>query len=178
VLHDDDEVAAMNQLTGSRRALTRTAFALAAASFVLGGLGTPTAAVAEANDAADTTANHYSGALAAHVAPCATLCTRGTMTGSLEGAFAFDLATMTPAGGSSVLQYTGSVTIRTANGDILGTDSGVWDLATGRVVDHITVTGGTGGWAGASGHVETVGIFDPAAGVGLSEFVANVRTSP
>jgi hypothetical protein len=54
--------------------------------------------------------------------------------------------------------------VHASRGDLGCTDAGVYNFASGGVVDICTVTGGTGDWAGTQGHLRIHGTFTIAEG--------------
>jgi hypothetical protein len=67
---------------------------------------------------------------------------------------------------------TGTGTLVAANGDVLIVDfSGQAEIgAIVSIVEHATITGGTGRFAGASGSFTIQRVFDPAAGTTIGSF--------
>ncbi len=107
------------------------------------------------------------------------LCTKGRLSGDIKGGFVFTANTLTPTADTpvtGVVHYTGDIVIHTTNGDILIKDAGAFNAlpgGTGDVGSVSTITGGTGRWAGAAGHIHISGTFTPADG-GDSDFEGEV----
>jgi hypothetical protein len=107
--------------------------------------------------------------------PSVALCTSGRFIGGINGAFVFIATSLTghqdtPVTG--IVHYTGDITIRTRHGDIFDKDAGAFNAATdstGDVGSVSTITGGTGRYAGASGHIHIAGTFTSEEG-GDSEY--------
>ncbi|HKY35390.1 MAG TPA: hypothetical protein VJN18_05585 [Polyangiaceae bacterium] len=109
------------------------------------------------------------------VLPCDTLCTGGPLTGGLAGTLSWHMDLMEPTDDPNVVKLTGVNTITTASGSFQGTDYILWNLATGDFVDVTVVSSGTGAFAGAKGTLVIQGFFDPAAGQGISKYVAILK---
>jgi hypothetical protein len=110
------------------------------------------------------------GQLKTEQVECASLCTQGPITGDLRGTLHFTMATMTETETPNVATYTGVNTITTSFGSFTGTDYGIWNLATGEFVDYTEITGGTGIYRGVHGSMSIMGVFDPVAGAGSSNW--------
>jgi hypothetical protein len=114
------------------------------------------------------------GHLESAAVACDSLCTHGDLTGDLEGTFDFTLETLVPTHVPDVSTYTGHSVIRTAHGEIHGRNAGVWNLATGQVVDRLTIESGTGDFEGAVGSILILGVFDAVTGMGSSDYVGAI----
>jgi hypothetical protein len=86
--------------------------------------------------------------------------TAGTIhSGLLRGTTAFS-GTFTDAQGD----YVGTLVITTKHGTLTLSDQGSLNLATGQFIDNLTVVGGTGRYAGASGELFDQGTLDLQTG--------------
>ena len=114
--------------------------------------------------ASDASCSTLFGVFRAHPAsPCASpvgFCTAGTLWGSLSGSYSFVMASSTPTGtpeAPDIFFYTGASTITLGTGDALvGIDTGTVDLnpaGSHALAAILTITGGTGGRAGQTGHL-------------------------
>jgi hypothetical protein len=104
----------------------------------------------------------------------------GRMVGGIEGSYQF---TFGPLGGSDpaapVLFGTADATITTRKGELRWHESNAYDY--GNQDDYnnailASVTGGTGAWAGASGHVILSGYFHAADNSGELDYVGAICT--
>jgi hypothetical protein len=114
------------------------------------------------------------GQLTTHQVECASLCTAGTLTGDIKGKLEFTMSSMTETGTPNVSTYVGVNVITTSYGTLTGTDYGVWNLATGEFTDYTEFTSGTGIYAGVKGSMSIMGVFDPVAGKGASDWRASL----
>lgn len=112
------------------------------------------------------------GTLTTEVVPCTELCTESDWNGSLDGTSRFTLISLEDAGipNANISRFHGDLVLSTARGDLIGQDSGVWDLDTGRYVDVYTVTSGTGDFEGATAVILLWGTLDPVTGQGFSHY--------
>ena len=112
------------------------------------------------------------GSLTTEVVPCTGLCTESDWNGSLDGTSQFTLISLEDAGipDANISRFHGDLVLSTARGDLIGQDSGVWNLDTGQYVDVYTVTSGTGAFEGATAVILLWGTLDPATGQGLSHY--------
>ena len=98
------------------------------------------------------------------------LCTSGRFIGGINGDFVFIAVSLTPHHDTpvtGVVHYTGDMTISTRQGVIFDKDAGAFNAATGSTGDVgsvSTITGGTGRYAGASGHMHIAGTFTAEEG--------------
>lgn len=115
------------------------------------------------------------GLTSSQVLPCDTLCTGGPLTGGLAGTLAWRMDLMEPTDDPDVVKLTGVNTITTTTGSFKGTDYVLWNLATGDFVDVTVVKSGTGAFAGAKGTLLIQGLFDPATGQGVSNYVGILK---
>ena len=134
------------------------------------------AASAVVSSAAEAAWKPVRGHLDSAAVACESLCTHGDLTGDLAGTFDFTLETLVPTSVPDVSTYTGHSVITTASGEIHGRNAGVWNLATGQVVDRLTIESGTGDYEGARGTILIVGVFDPVTAIGSSDYVGAVHT--
>jgi hypothetical protein len=86
------------------------------------------------------------------------------MIGRITGDYTYTLGTMTPAaaGYPNLIYVTGTSEVETKNGTLSFVETSTQDTAelgdlNGTVL--MTITGGTGQWQGASGHIVLVGFF-------------------
>ncbi len=142
------------------------------AGLLLAGGVTLSANSADANAPRDLT---LYGGLTTHQVACSGLCTGGPLTGGLNGSLAFTMATMTPTETPNVVTYVGVNTITADHGTFTGTDYGIWNLSTGEFVDYMTISSGTGRFAGATGSFTIAGGFDPVSGIGSSHYQAVIH---
>lgn len=104
------------------------------------------------------------------------LCTAGRFNGGIQGDFEFTATSLTPTATAGVFFYTGTIVVHTRRGDLLCASAGVFNTSgDGELVDHCTITGGTGNLTGASGYLLTIGTFTPAAG-GDSDYRGTLST--
>src|SRR6266511_2467594 len=89
------------------------------------------------------------------------LCTAGVFKGDhlLRGTTSFVADGIAPAAGmpaveaASTLSYSGLLTITTQHGTLTTRDTGIFDTAAGLFASRDIVVGGTGVFAGATGHI-------------------------
>jgi hypothetical protein len=117
------------------------------------------------------------------IVPCGDpLCTAGKVWGGLKGDLDVVADLVAPAHPSvpSVFRFTGQSVITADDGSLLvGTDVGAIDTAPtgdGHVGTLLTWTGGTGRYAGASGHIVIDGRVDFAAGRVATDYRGEVCT--
>jgi hypothetical protein len=112
------------------------------------------------------------GTLTTTVVPCASLCTESEWTGRLDGTSSFTLISLEDAQipNANISRFHGDLVLSTARGDLIGQDSGTWNLDTGKYVDIYTVTSGTGDYAGATAVIVLFGTLDPVTGEGFSHY--------
>lgn len=94
------------------------------------------------------------------------VCTAGRLSGALEGEYKFAMSTAQAADSAvpSIAFFTGHSTITSKPGDTLEAfDAGTLDHQTGGFSSLITITRGTGSYAGATGQLRVTGLFDPKA---------------
>lgn len=124
--------------------------------------------------------------------PCTTaangLCTMGRIIGGIQGTYNFALSGDNEKKGgaaslgdktfpSSVIHFTGRDVIQTKDGDLFGAEAGALDTTSpGNYADLMTITGGTGVFAGAFGQIHFFGNFDLATGTGDSQYSGVVCT--
>jgi hypothetical protein len=93
------------------------------------------------------------------------LCTAGRLEGTINGDFVFTADKLLPSDTPGVLFYTGHIVVQTSRGEVTCQDAGVFGTTgAGPVADVCTITGGTGDWAGVSGHIRIHGTFTFAEG--------------
>jgi hypothetical protein len=94
------------------------------------------------------------------------LCTAGRLEGTINGDFVFTATSLTPSSTPGVFFYTGEIVVQTSKGEVRCQDAGAYGLGqpSGPVVDICTITGGTGDWAGVTGHIRIHGTFTATEG--------------
>jgi hypothetical protein len=98
------------------------------------------------------------------------VCTKGHVSGSIEGEFVFTVTALIPNADTSqtgVLNYTGEGVVTTRHGLIFFKDTGAIDVTPGDPGDIgsvSTITGGTGRYLGASGRFHVAGTSTAADG--------------
>jgi len=112
------------------------------------------------------------GSLVTEVVPCSSLCTESEWDGSLDGVSSFTLIWLEDLGipGANLSRFHGDLVLSTPRGDLIGQDTGLWNLDTGDYIDIYTVTSGTDDFAGARGVLILSGKLDPATGHGDSHY--------
>jgi hypothetical protein len=138
------------------------------------------AALASAADSGDTTPASHGRAVRGHIVAevltgpeCTSpvnQCTKGHISGGIEGDFVFRVTAILPNADTpqtGVVNYTGEVVVKTSRGLIFFKDTGAIDQTPGDPGDVgsvSTITGGTGRYLGASGHLHLSGTFTPEDG--------------
>ncbi|HLM58718.1 MAG TPA: hypothetical protein VK422_21620 [Pyrinomonadaceae bacterium] len=98
------------------------------------------------------------------------LCAAGQFYGAIRGEFFLVATSLTPTQdtpATGVYIYTGDTVIKTKEGDIHTKDAGALNLTPGSTGDDIsivTITGGTGAYAGATGRLRASGTFSESGG--------------
>jgi hypothetical protein len=98
------------------------------------------------------------------------LCAGGQFYGAIRGELFLVGTSLTPTQDTpvtGVFIFTGDGVIKTKEGDISTKDTGALNLApgsTGDDVSIVTITGGTGAYAGATGRLRASGTFSEAGG--------------
>lgn len=98
------------------------------------------------------------------------LCAAGQFYGAIRGELILVATSLTPTHDTpvtGVYMYTADDVIKTKEGDIYTKDAGALNLtpgSTGDDVSIITITGGTGAYAGATGRLRAYGTFSEAGG--------------
>ncbi len=98
------------------------------------------------------------------------LCAAGQFYGAIRGELFLVGTSLTPTQDTpttGVYMFTGDDVIKTREGDIYTKDAGVLNLTPGSTGDDIsivTITGGTGKYAGATGSLRAYGTFSEAGG--------------
>lgn len=92
--------------------------------------------------------------------PVALLCATGTFTGSLQGSFTNALFYLSPAPTLGVAYYDGKITLITSTGALFCDLDGALNTlsSTGEFGEICVITGGTGVFNQASGHLRLIGI--------------------
>ena len=96
-------------------------------------------------------------------------CTAGRASGTIEGDFVFTAFRSVPSDTPGVVLYTGEIVFQTSRGELHCQDAGAYNIGelesgAGPFASVCTITGGTGDWAGATGHIRTHGTFTLADG--------------
>lgn len=109
------------------------------------------------------------------------ICTSGRVFGSLHGTLKLTATSLIPSGAGGLPEvsfFTGQSVIQVKNGDVLiGIDTGAFDLQDGTVVTLLTWVGGTGQFAGASGHIRISANLDFSTGIVESRYKGEICTS-
>ena len=98
------------------------------------------------------------------------LCAAGQFYGAIRGELLLVATSLTPTQDTpvtGVYMYTADDVIKTKEGDIYTKDAGALNLTPGSSGDDIsivTITGGTGAYAGATGRLRASGTFSDAGG--------------
>ena len=98
------------------------------------------------------------------------LCAAGQFYGAIRGELLLVATSLTPTQdtpATGVYMYTADDIIKTGEGDIYTKDAGALNLTPGSTGDDIsivTITGGTGAYAGASGRLRAYGTFSDEGG--------------
>jgi hypothetical protein len=106
------------------------------------------------------------------------LCIEGEFFGNVKGTFASTATALTPSGDTpttGVVWFTGDgvihAQIANKSGDIFFKSSGAFQTTgDGNIVDVQYITGGSGELNGISGVIRASGTFNPATGMGESEY--------
>jgi hypothetical protein len=96
-------------------------------------------------------------------------CTVGRINGTIHGDFVFTALRSVPSDTPGVVLFTGEIVIQTKRGEVRCQDAGAYNIGEleagpGPFVSLCTITGGTGDWAGATGHIRIQGTFSLAEG--------------
>lgn len=95
----------------------------------------------------------------------AAFCTRGEVSGGIQGTYALTIGEQLPAKVvPSILFFVGSSAITTASGDLDGIDTGTVDMRHDGFVSLITFKGGTDKMTGATGQIRINGQLDQKRG--------------
>ena len=97
------------------------------------------------------------------------LCTAGRASGVINGDFVFTSQRLVPSDTPGVILFTGEIVFQTSSGEVRCQDAGAYNVSElesgpGPFVSLCTITGGTGDWAGATGHIRIHGTFSLAQG--------------
>ena len=104
------------------------------------------------------------------------LCTRGTLSrGNFHGTFTFTVRELALSAGlpsvpATTFSFLGDVVFDTGGGNITSSDVGILDQVRGLVSETHRITGGTGGWTGATGF-----LFGRAEASGPSAFTGDLE---
>jgi hypothetical protein len=96
-------------------------------------------------------------------------CTTGQASGTINGDFVFTANRTVRSDTDGVVLYTGEIVFQTSRGELRCQDAGAFnsgelESGPGPFGSVCTITGGTGHWAGATGHIRTHGTFNLAEG--------------
>ena len=96
-------------------------------------------------------------------------CTTGQASGTINGDFTFTATRFVPSDTPDVILYTGEIVFRTSRGEVRCEDAGAYNIdelesGPGPFASLCTITGGTGDWAGATGHIRIQGTVTLAGG--------------
>jgi hypothetical protein len=96
-------------------------------------------------------------------------CTAGQARGRINGDFVFTAHRFVESDTAGVVLYTGEIVFQTSRGEVSCQDAGAYnsgelEAGPGPFGSVCTITGGTGDWAGATGHIRTHGTFSLAEG--------------
>ena len=95
---------------------------------------------------------------------------------NISGALDYTMASMTATLDPNVFVLAGSFVVVTATGAVNGTDTTLWNIATGQFTDIGRFTGGTGSYHDAEGKITIAGTFDIVAGTGQSNYFGKLET--
>lgn len=153
-------------MTNRIKMIAGTAAALVVATMMIGG----GAAVATSQE--NSVCESAQGTLVEFLnAPGSDPASEGTVSGDIEGDYAFSLTSLTELGNSGWSRFTGTAVITTKDGDtITSTDSGMLNTKTDAVQWQSNITGGTGDFADASGHLFFKGTLSFATGEGTATY--------
>jgi hypothetical protein len=126
----------------------------------------------EASDFTD-----FEGELTTKVVPCDTMCTEGRLSGDFTGELAFRMKSQTPTSHPDVVICTGTVTVRTPDGTLVGTDHVVWNVSNGDFVDYTVFHAGTGCFDGVTATMTITGTFDMANATGKSRYHLRTKST-
>jgi hypothetical protein len=144
--------------------MKKTLFVVAAGLLTVGSTGAPLVKGAEAHPRChriDPEATLQSNATTDGCTSPVGLCTAGVFKGDhlLRGTTSFVADGIAPAAGmpaveaGTTLSYSGLLTITTRHGTLTTRDTGIFDTAAGLFASRDVVVGGTGVFAGATGHL-------------------------
>ena len=93
----------------------------------------------------------------------------GRASGTIKGDFVFTAFRSVQSDTPGVVLYTGEIVFQTRRGELRCQDAGAYNIGElesgpGPFASVCTITGGTGDWAGATGHIRTHGAFTLAEG--------------
>ncbi len=107
-------------------------------------------------------------------------CTAGRLIGGIQASYSFSMTTEQPApppNPPGVVFYTGQSTVTLDRGGaILLSDAGAISFTLGKMAALLTVTGGTGAAAGATGYLQLHGSLDLATGTVTGDYVGEICT--
>ncbi len=119
----------------------------------------------------------FEGELATKLVPCDTMCTEGKLTGELVGELSFRMKERTPTSHPDVVICSGTVTVRTAEGTLSGSDHVVWNVTNGEFADYTVFDSGTGCFEGMTGSMTITGTFDLANATGQSKYLLRTKSA-
>jgi hypothetical protein len=91
--------------------------------------------------------------------PLAVICATGTFSGAIQGTFTNTITTFVPAAVPGVSFFSGLIAIKTASGDLNCSLAGALNAVSkdGEFGEICVITGGTGTYKGATGHLRMTG---------------------
>jgi len=136
-------------------------------------------------DAKEGKCKSVNGHFSSHVVECTSpdglLCTEGTLIGGIQGSYEATITSFIPSDPTIpwVQFYVGESIIQKKDGDSLfATDTGTFDTMNGYLAALLTITGGTGGFEGASGYLYVFGKSDLATGVVEGDYKGEICRTP
>lgn len=108
------------------------------------------------------------------------LCTRGELTGDLEGTYFFTMTSLLPDSGTpGAFLYAGNSSITTADGTLQGEDTGIMYFTSGNPAPFVTtvnVVSGGGAYAGATGTIVATGSLDFTTNHATGTYTGSITT--
>jgi len=122
---------------------------------------------------------HFCSQVVDCTSPGALLCTEGRLIGGIQGDYEATITSFIPSGDPTIPAvqfYIGKSVTHTKNGDLYATDAGAFDFSNGDFAALLTITGGTGCFEGASGHLYVFGNSDFATGITTGDYKGEIST--
>jgi hypothetical protein len=119
----------------------------------------------------------FEGELVTRVVPCDTMCTEGKITGDLSGELSFRMKDQATTSHPDVVVCSGTVTIRTDDGTLVGSDHVVWNVSNGEFIDYTVFDSGTGCFEGMTGTMTITGTFDLVNATGKSRYHLRMKST-